>query len=160
MSIFNIEDSSINKYIEIINEKAESKDYATVESQTSRFFKHIAKWIYQGERQGGSWINTIINASVELYDTIYEKKSKKLNKNLVNYVNNKMKDLYIKGLKDAQNETNINDIISRDNGYLLQEFKTVDNHITNLTYVRNWIHNMQLNDDIGKKIDNKKDKLK
>ena len=122
----------------------------STESYLIIFYQHCLKWKYQKTRQGTSWIRSIIDNSKYVYGEIYNKKSKKINKNIINKID--LYECYKKGLLKAIEETKIN---IRDNNGVFDCFNSFDK-IIDSNYVKEWMRIESINSDIIDMIDKKR----
>ena len=72
-----------------------------IRSRMKQLMKHLLKWKYQPDLQCRSWKNSIRNQRLELEDVIKD------NPSLKPSLNENMKEVYMRALTDAAEETGI-----------------------------------------------------
>lgn len=111
------------------------------------FYSHCLKWIYQPNRQGTSWINTIVGKSRDINKVLYDKKKKSLNRNILNSLNEDLYSIYKKGIIKAADETHLNiKKLDKDN-IVFNSFDSVEK-IIDLEFLKEWLIDNAYSDDI------------
>ena len=90
--------------IEHLAEELESmgaSEKREIRSRMKQLMKHLLKWKYQPDLQCRSWKNSIRNQRLELEDVIKD------NPSLKPSLNENMKEVYMRALTDAAEETGI-----------------------------------------------------
>ncbi len=108
-----------------------------VYSKTVLFYWHCLKWVYQSNRQGSSWIKTIVDNAKDINKIIYDKKGK-CNKNIVNSINRLLHDSYTEAVDKATNETNLDMKELDNNESVFYEFDSIEN-IADLESLKDWL---------------------
>lgn len=113
-----VTESYIEDMFDILEESTKT-DIKATRSQIRRLFSHMLKYQYQKEKQTGSWINTIRQASTEIQDQC------KTSKAIYNtFGDDHLNDIYNDAKRDASRETGLStrdfpqyrpDIFNKDN---------------------------------------------
>ena len=134
-----------------INEAYNKSDLDTVLSDATIFYVHTLKWIHQANKQSDSWRDSILDSSLEIYNTMYDKRTKRYNSIIVRDANLVLKDYYEYALHRAYAEihkinipTNNPTFIMRlpkveDGEYIYDAFNTIEKIADREGLVRPWI---------------------
>lgn len=139
-----------SKQLEIIEEntRLESRN---VRNFMATFFEHCLKWKYQPERWETTWTTSIINNSTYTRDKVYEKYPSKKDSNIFNASARLLIDAYDIGKSRAISATGKN-IINNDK-FIFDSFNTLES-ICNLEYVKNWLINNAVRNDMINSVEN------
>ena len=134
-----------------IDEAYNKSDLDTVLSDATIFYVHMLKWIHQADKQSDSWRDSILDSSLEIHNTMYDKRTKRYNSIIVRDVNLGLKDCYEYALHRAYAEIHKINIPKNnptfifklpkieDGEYIYDKFNKIENIANREGLVRQWM---------------------
>lgn len=139
-------------YVEdILNEGAKKKS-DDLEGFVIIFYAHCLKYYYQTYKQGKSWINSIVENAITLYENIYIKNRKNIN--VSRELDSILHTLYRRSIPKAIDETGLNIKKLDKDEYIFNLFDSIDK-IIDFKLLKAWLMENAYDEYVIELIENK-----